>query len=138
MEQRALAGRADPGDFVERAFGELLLAPRPMGSDGESMRLVAQALNEIKRRIARGQPERLRPAIKKVSRPALRSGPLAIAATATPVDAKFGENPLRRVELSLAAVDQDKVRPMREDVASSSPAVLISAASCPGTRGLLS
>src|SRR5438105_5819100 len=59
VEQGPLARRADPLDFVERAFGELLFAARPMGSDRETMRLVAQPLHEIQRRIARRQLERL-------------------------------------------------------------------------------
>ena len=61
MQQRALARRADAGDFVERALDELLLAPGAMGADGEAVRLVAQALDEEQRRIARRQPERLAP-----------------------------------------------------------------------------
>src|SRR5437660_9050587 len=59
VEEGPLARRADPLDFVERALGELLFAARPMGSDRESMRLVAQPLHEIERRISRRQPERL-------------------------------------------------------------------------------
>src|SRR5256885_15690320 len=41
VEQGSLARRADPLDFIERAFGELLFAARPMGSDRQTMRLVA-------------------------------------------------------------------------------------------------
>ncbi len=58
MQQRAFTRRTYAGNFFERAFGELLLATRPVGSDGEAVRLVAQSLHEIKRRVARRQPER--------------------------------------------------------------------------------
>ena len=53
VEQGTFASRADAWDFVERAFGEFLFAARPVGSDRETMRLVAQPLHEIKGRIAR-------------------------------------------------------------------------------------
>src|SRR6185437_13551450 len=60
-QERPLAGRADAGDLVERAFHEFLLAPRAMGSDGEAVRFVAQALNEEQGWIAGREPERLAP-----------------------------------------------------------------------------
>ena len=36
VQQRALARRADAGDFVERALDEVLLAPRAVRADGEA------------------------------------------------------------------------------------------------------
>ena len=59
MQQRALAARPDAGDLVERIAHHLLLAPRPVRADGEAMRLVAQALDEIEHRIAHRQAEGL-------------------------------------------------------------------------------
>ena len=60
-QERPLARRPDAGDFVERASHELLLAPGAVGSDGEAMGFVAQALDEEQRRIARRQPKRFPP-----------------------------------------------------------------------------
>jgi hypothetical protein len=77
LQQRALARRADAGDLVERVLDHLLLAPRAVRADGEAVRLVAQALHEIEHRIARRQRERIAPGMKKRSRPASRSAPLA-------------------------------------------------------------
>src|SRR5256885_15611232 len=58
-QQRALAGRPDAGDFLQAGFTDVLLALLAMRADGEAVRLVAQALNEIENGIARAQPERL-------------------------------------------------------------------------------
>ena len=43
------------GNLVERVFDHFLLAARAMRSDGEAVRLVAHALDEIEHRIARRQ-----------------------------------------------------------------------------------
>ena len=60
VQQRALAGRPDAGDLVERVLDHLALAPGPMAADGEAVGLVAQALHEVERRIAGRQLERAR------------------------------------------------------------------------------
>ena len=52
--------------------------------------------------------------MKKVSRPASRSAPLAMPTSGTSVDAELGQGRARRVELALAAVDEDEVGPGRE------------------------
>src|SRR5690606_13804872 len=57
QEQSALARGAHADDLVERAFHHLLLAPGPMRTDGEAMRLVTQPLDEIEHRIAYRQGE---------------------------------------------------------------------------------
>ena len=46
-QQRPLARRADAGDLVERICVDLLGALGPVGADGEPVRLVAQALDEL-------------------------------------------------------------------------------------------
>src|SRR5690348_6786181 len=51
MQQRLLALAADTGDLVERRDADLLGAARAMRADGEAMRLVAQALQEVQHRI---------------------------------------------------------------------------------------
>src|SRR4051794_15035948 len=53
VQQGALAVRADARDLVERALRHLALALRPVGADRETVRLVAQPLDEIERRVAR-------------------------------------------------------------------------------------
>ena len=58
MQQRALARRADAGDFLQAGLADVLLAARAVRADGEAMRLVAQPLDEIEHRIARRQLER--------------------------------------------------------------------------------
>src|SRR5208283_4046851 len=59
VEERALAGRADAGDLIERAPGKILLAPRPVRADREAVGLVAKALDEEQGGIAGRELERL-------------------------------------------------------------------------------
>src|SRR5215469_4311806 len=53
VEQCALACRTDAGNLVQLALPDVLRAPRAMRADSETMRLVAQPLQEIQHRIAR-------------------------------------------------------------------------------------
>src|SRR5690606_30294120 len=59
VQQRALAPGADAGDLVERVPHHLLFAAGAVRADGETVRLVAQALDEIKHRVAHRQHEGL-------------------------------------------------------------------------------
>src|SRR3954454_11153378 len=61
LQQRAISRRPDTPDLVERALGEFTCASCTMRADGEPMRLVAQALGEIERRIARWHVKGLTP-----------------------------------------------------------------------------
>src|ERR1700720_2703280 len=61
VQQRALAGRADCGDLIQLALPDVLRTARAVRCDGEPMRLVAQALEEIQHRVARRKLERLLP-----------------------------------------------------------------------------
>ena len=45
-QQRALAGRADAGDFLQAGLADVLLAPRAVRADRETVRLVAQPLTK--------------------------------------------------------------------------------------------
>src|ERR1700730_871388 len=85
-----------------------------MGSDREPMRLVAQPLREIKRRIARGQLERLLARHEETLPPGIAVRALGDRRDRHAGDAKLGQNSLRDVELSLAAVDKDEVWPVWE------------------------
>ena len=57
VQQRALAGRADAGDLVERVLDQFAFALGPVRADREAVRFVAQPLHEIERGIARRQLE---------------------------------------------------------------------------------
>src|SRR5258708_31665346 len=59
VEQGALAGRADARDLLQSRLADVAAAPDAVRADREAMRLVAQPLDEIERRIARLALERL-------------------------------------------------------------------------------
>src|SRR5262249_20499500 len=76
MQQRTLAGRAAAGNFLQRGVADVAPAPQPMRPNGEAMRLVAQALDEIERRIARLELERLAPRQEEGLEPGVAVRPL--------------------------------------------------------------
>ncbi len=76
-----------------------------MRADGEAVRLVAQALDEIEQRIARLEHEGARPGTKNVSRPASRSGPLATASSGMSAMPSSPSVAVAAAQLALAAVD---------------------------------
>src|SRR6478672_8412919 len=53
MQQRALAARSHPGNFLQARFANIAAAPDAVRADREAVCLIAQALNEIKHGIAR-------------------------------------------------------------------------------------
>src|SRR5688572_5969699 len=55
VEKRPLSRRADALDLIEGIGTDGLGTPRAVGADGEAMRLIAQALDEIEHGIARLQ-----------------------------------------------------------------------------------
>ena len=116
MQQGALADRSDPADLVERALGDVLLAARAVGADGEAMRLVAQPLHEIKRRVARREPERRPVGEEKSLAPGVAIGPFGDRSDRHTLDAEFGEGLARRRELTVAAIDEDQVGPLRKSI----------------------
>src|SRR5262249_54523822 len=59
VEQGALASRADARDLLQSRLADVAAAPDAVRADREAMRLVAQPLDEIERRIARLELERL-------------------------------------------------------------------------------
>src|ERR1051326_1945172 len=61
VQRRPLAGWPDAGDLLEAALAQIALAPGAVRADGETVRLVAQPLDEIQHRIARRQLERVAP-----------------------------------------------------------------------------
>ena len=108
--------RSDAGDLVERALGEVLLAARAVRADGEAMRLVAQPLDEIERRIARREPERRAVGEEKSLAPGVAIGAFGDRGDRDALDAEFGERLARRLELAAAAVDEDQVGPLRKGI----------------------
>src|SRR5215470_1574939 len=58
VEQRLLTASADPGDFIERRSTKSLGPLGAMRTDGKSVRLVTQPLQEVEHRIARVERER--------------------------------------------------------------------------------
>src|SRR5262249_4864620 len=70
VEQGALAGRADARDLLQSRLADVAAAPDAGPRDGEAMRLVAQPLDEIERRIARLELERLAPGQEEGLHPA--------------------------------------------------------------------
>src|SRR3954452_17524329 len=68
VQQRPLAGGADALDLVKLAGAQRLRSASAVGGDGEAVRLVAQALQEIQHRVAGRELESL---------PSLRVEPLA-------------------------------------------------------------
>ena len=95
-EQRALPRRPDAGDLVERIGVHLLLAPRPVRADGEAVRLVAQALDEIEHRVAVRQHERLASGHEEGLAPGLAVAALGDGDERHVVDAELGEHRGRR------------------------------------------
>jgi len=59
VQQRPLSRRSDAGDLLQAGLAQIALAARPVRTDGETMRLVAQPLDKIEHRIARRQLERV-------------------------------------------------------------------------------
>src|SRR5262249_11094623 len=53
VEHRALAGRADAGDFLQPRLADIAPAPDAVRADREAMGLVPQPLDEIEHRVAR-------------------------------------------------------------------------------------
>src|SRR5262249_42409566 len=71
VEQRALAGPADAGDFLQPRLADIAPAPDAVRADREAMRLVAQPLDEIEHRIARLELERLPPGLEEGLHPSV-------------------------------------------------------------------
>ena len=87
-------------------------APRAMRADGEAMRLVAQALQEIEHRIARLEREGRLARHEEALAAGVAVGPLGDADDGDVLQAELGQHLARHLELALAAVDQHQVGPV--------------------------
>src|SRR5204862_6667442 len=104
LEQRALARRADAGDLVERVGADGLAALGAVGTDGEAVGLVAQALDEIEHGIARLEQQRLVAAWEmEMLAAGIAVGPLGDADERDVGDAEGLQQLARDGELSAAA-----------------------------------
>src|SRR5947209_12999050 len=112
-QQRALARRTDPGDFLQAGFADVLLALLPVRADREAMRLIAHPLDEVQNRIARAQPERLAARHEEGLPAGIALGPLGDADQGNLGNAERGARLACRSELALAAVDQEEIGPRR-------------------------
>src|SRR5262245_1399786 len=105
MQERSFARRANPRDLVERACGKPPFPACAVGTDRETVRLIAEPLHEVKRRIARGKPERLSPGDKKAFPSGVAVGSFGDSGNRNAADPHPGENALRRLELAPATID---------------------------------
>src|ERR1700704_4079187 len=112
MQQGALAARSDARHFVERRARDVGRATCTVRADGEAMRLVPQALQEIEHRIAWFEREGWLAGHEEAFAAGVSVGPLGDADGGDVFQAELGQHLARHLELALAAVDQHQVGPM--------------------------
>ena len=99
----------------------LLGAPRAVRADGEAVRLVAQALDEIEHRVAVRQHERLAAGHEEFLAAGVAVAALGDGRRAAGPRCRARQAPRRGGELALAAVDEDQVGPGRHRLAVLAP-----------------
>src|SRR5215831_10567957 len=100
--------RAHAGDALERGGGAALGAPRAVPGDGEAVRLVADVLDQVQPGMIGRQPERTL-ADPQLLEPGLALRALRDADQRDIREADLGERGLRRADLPLAPVDENRV-----------------------------
>src|SRR5260221_4023986 len=111
VEQGAFGGRADAGDLLQPRLADVAAAPDAVRADREAMRLVAQPLDEIERRIARLELERLASGQEEGLHPGVAVRAFGHRDERNVDDAERRQRLLRRGQLPAAAVDNDEIRP---------------------------
>jgi len=111
LEERALSGRTDARNVIERIFSHRLFSLRTVGAYRKAMGLVSQTLHEIEHGVIRRQAERQLSRHEKALAASIAVRPLRDARYRKPVEAKFSQHRLNRRQLPCSAIDQDKVRP---------------------------
>src|SRR6185312_471669 len=116
VQESAFARRSDAGNLLQARFADVLLAQLAVRADHETMRLVAQPLDEIQHGIARLELDRL--ALGQEQR--LAAG-IAVRPLCHPEQRDFGhaepvQDFLGGVELAAPAIDDHEVGPLREGV----------------------
>src|ERR1700719_1244379 len=112
MQQRAFARRSDAGDLLQAGFAHVARTTRPVRTDGETMSLIAQPLDEIEHRVARRQLERVAAREEEGFAAGVAVRPLG-GGDQRHLGAEAGEDFAGGMELTEAAVDQDEVGPRR-------------------------
>ena len=92
VQQRALAPGADAGDLVERRAADRLGALGAVGADRETVRLVAQPLQEIEHRVARLEGDRRPAGEEKTLAPGVAVRPFGDRRDRQVLDAEFGQH----------------------------------------------
>ncbi len=113
QQQGAFAGGADAGDFIEFGGDEFFAAAGAVGGDGEAVGFVAQALQEIQHRVARGELEGGAAGHVEPFAAGIAVGAFGDGDQWQVGDAEFFEHGLGGGELAGAAIDEDEVGPMR-------------------------
>src|ERR1700687_1726168 len=111
MQQRLLAVRANAGNVVEQRVGDALRALGTVRSDGEAVRLVAQALQEIKYGVARIEAEGQLAWQEEPLAAGVAIGPFGDRGDGDIGDAELAEDGSRDRQLTGTAIDQDEVGP---------------------------
>jgi hypothetical protein len=112
-QQGLLAARPDARNLVQRIGAQALRPLGPVAADGEAVRLVPQPLDVIQHRIARIEHERGLARHVDALAAGVAVRPLGDAGKLQPADAELLEHAARRRQLSLAAVDEHQVGPLR-------------------------
>src|SRR5262249_45237136 len=113
VEQRAFAGRADAGDFLQSRLADIAPAANAVRAYREAMRFVAQPLDEVEHGIARLELERLASGQEESLHPRIAIRPLGNGHERYVDNAKRRERLLRRAQLAATAVDNHEIRPWR-------------------------
>src|SRR5262252_10062114 len=111
VEQGALAGRADARDLLQPRLADVAAPPHAVRADREAMRLIAQPLDEIERRIARLELERLASGQEEGLHPGVTVRAFGHRDERHIDDAERRQRLLRRGQLPAAAVDNDEIGP---------------------------
>src|SRR5205085_690671 len=110
LDQRLAALGADAGNLVQHRGRALFAPPRAVANDGEAVRLVADRLDEMQRRMRRRELQTARARLDdQLLQSGLALGPLRHADEAYLVQAEIGEHGTRDADLAFAAVDQYQV-----------------------------
>src|SRR4051812_15251792 len=111
LDQRLAALRADAGNLVQHGSRALFAAASAVADDGEAMRLVADRLDEVQRRVRRRELQGARVRLDdQLFQPGLALGTFGHAHHTQLVQAEVGEYRAGDTDLTLATIDQHEIR----------------------------
>ena len=113
-EQGLFAFFADSGNFIERIVGDRARSSCSMGSNGEAVRFITDALQKIQHRIIRLEPEGFFAGDKetlpsRIAAPAGIFSPLGDTDDGNIRDAKIGHRLHGGIKLPLSAIDEQQI-----------------------------